>query len=72
MEFAFAPVVELYLIFMYVIVPVTLVLAGIAFATDVNPGSWPVLLLYLIPIGAVRAWFGSLDPQTNDFEISFS
>jgi hypothetical protein len=72
MEFAFAPVVELYLIFMYVIVPVTLVLAGIAFATDVNPDSWPVLLLYLIPIGAVRAWFGSLDPQTNDFEISFS
>jgi hypothetical protein len=72
MEFAFAPVIELYLMFMYVIAPVTLVLAGIALATDTNLDSWPVLLLYLIPIGAIRAWFGSLDPQTNDFEISFS
>jgi len=72
MEFAFAPVIELYLIFLYVIAPVTLVLAGIAFTTDINLDTWPVLLLYLIPIGAIRAWFGSLDPQTNDFEISFS
>jgi hypothetical protein len=72
MEFAFAPVVELYLIFVSVIAPVTLVLAGIAFATDTNLDSWPVLLLYLIPIGAIRAWVGSLDPQTDDLEISFS
>jgi len=72
MEFAFAPVVELYLIFVYVIAPVTLVLAGIAFATDTNLDSWAVLLLYLIPIGAIRAWMGSLDPQTDDLEISFS
>ncbi|SDY14870.1 DUF6498-containing protein [Halobellus clavatus] len=72
MEFAFTPVIELYLIFMYVIAPVTLALAGIAFTTDVNLDAWPVLLLYLIPIGAIRAWIGCLDPQTDDLEISFS
>jgi hypothetical protein len=27
---------------------------------------------YLVPMGAVRAWIGSLDPQPDDIEISIS
>ena len=72
MAFAFAPVVELYLMFVYVIAPVTVVLVGIAFAMDTDLDSPLVLLFYLIPMGAIRAWIGSLDPQTDDLEISFN
>lgn len=72
MEFAFAPVLELYLILMYVITPVTIVLAGIAFAMDTNLNSRAILLVYLVPIGVIRAWIGSLNPQTDDLEIGFN
>ncbi|MFD1569463.1 DUF6498-containing protein [Halorubrum laminariae] len=72
MEFAFAPVVELYLMLIYVIAPVTVVLAGVTFAMDTNLNSRAVWLVYLVPMGVIRAWIGSLDPQTDDLEISFS
>jgi hypothetical protein len=72
MAFAFAPVVELYLMFIYVIAPVTFVLVGIAFAMDTDLNSPLVLSFYLIPIGAIRAWIGGLDPQTDELEISFN
>jgi hypothetical protein len=72
MAFAFAPVVELYMMLIYVIAPVTFVLVGIAFAMDTELNSPLVLLFYLIPMGAIRAWIGSLDPQTDDLEISFN
>jgi hypothetical protein len=72
MAFVYAPLTELFLILVYVLAPVTLILAGIAFAIDSDLNSLPVLLLYLIPIGFVRAWIGSLDPQTDDFEVSFN
>jgi hypothetical protein len=71
LAFVYAPLTELYLIFVYVLVPVTLVLAGIAFVLDNDLSSSPVLLLYLVPIGFVRAWIESLEPQTDDFEVSF-
>lgn len=70
LEFAFVPVVELYLMLMYVVAPVTIVLAAIGFATDVDLSSRAWFLLYLVPMGAIRAWIGSLDPQTDDIEIS--
>lgn len=69
MEFAFAPVLELYLMLIYVIAPVTFVLAGIAFAAGTDLNSRAVLLVYLIPMGVIRAWIESLDPQTDDLEI---
>ena len=72
MAFVYAPLTELYLIFVYVLAPVTLVLAGIAFTIDSDLSSLPTLLVYLIPIGFIRAWIGSLDPQTDDFEVSFN
>jgi hypothetical protein len=72
MEFAFAPVVELYLMFMYVMAPITVVLVGISIAMDIEITSRLMLLLYLVPIGVIRAWIGSLDPQTDDFEISIT
>ena len=72
LEFAFVPVVELYLMLMYVVAPVTIVLAGIAFATDTDLNSRVWFLLYLLPMGAIRAWIGSLDPQTDDIEISIN
>jgi hypothetical protein len=72
MTFAFAPVVELYLIFVYVVAPVTVVLVGIAFAMDTDLDSPLILLTYLIPMGVIRAWIGSLDPQTDDLELSFN
>jgi hypothetical protein len=72
MAFVYAPLTELFLILVYVLAPITLVLAGIAFAIDSDLSSLPVLLLYLVPIGFIRAWIGSLDPQTDDFEVSFN
>lgn len=53
----------------YVVAPITVVFAGIAFAMDTNLNSRVWWLLYLVPMGAVRAWIGSLDPQTSDLEI---
>ncbi|WP_245810684.1 DUF6498-containing protein [Halorubrum halodurans] len=72
MAFVYAPLTELFLMLVYVLAPVTLILAGIAFTIDSDLSSLPVLLLYLTPIGFIRAWIGSLDPQTDDFEVSFS
>lgn len=72
LEFAFVPVVELYLLLFYVAAPITIVLAGIVFAIDPNLNSRAWWLLYLLPIGAIRAWIGSLDPNTDDIEISIN
>ncbi|WP_254763391.1 hypothetical protein [Natrinema marinum] len=72
LKFAFVPVVELYLMLFYVAAPITIVLAGIVFAIDTNLNSRAWLLLYLLPMGAIRAWIGSLDPQTDDLEISIN
>lgn len=71
-QFAFAPVVELLLMLLYVVAPVTVLVVGTAIAIDTNITSRLVLLFYLVPMGTVRAWIGSLDPQTDDLEISFS
>lgn len=71
-DFAFTPVVELYLVVLYVVAPVTVVVVSIAFATDTDLQSRLWWLLYLIPMGAIRAWIGSLDPRTDDIEISVS
>jgi hypothetical protein len=71
MQFAFAPVAELLLMLLYVFVPVTVVVVGTAIVMNVDVTSRLVLLLYLVPMGAIRAWIGSLDPQTDDLEISF-
>ena len=72
MDFAFTPVFELYLMLLYVVAPITVVLVSIALAMDTNLDSRAVWLLYLVPMGAVRAWIGSLDPQTDDIEISIN
>jgi len=72
MDFAFTPVVELYLMVLYVVAPITVVLASIALAMDTNLDSRAVWLLYLVPMGAIRAWMGSLDPQTDDIEVSIN
>jgi len=72
MDFAFTPVVELYLMVLYVVAPITVVLASIALAMDTNLDSRAVWLLYLVPMGAIRAWIGSLDPLTDDIEISIN
>ena len=72
LEFAFVPVVELYLMVFYVAAPITIVLAGIVFAIDTNLNSRAWLLLYLLPMGAIRAWIGSLDPNTDDIDLGFS
>ena len=72
MDFAFTPVVELYLMVLYVVAPITFVIGWSAIAMDIDLYSRAVWLLYLVPMGAVRAWIGSLDPRTDDIEISFS
>jgi hypothetical protein len=71
-QFAFAPVAELLLMILYVVVPVTFLVVGTAIAMNTEITSRLVLLLYLVPMGTIRAWIGSLDPQTDDLEISFS
>lgn len=72
MAFVCAPLTESFLMLVSVPAPLTLVLGGIAFTIDSDRSSLPVLLLYLVPIGFIRAWIGSLDPQTDDFEVSFN
>ena len=71
-QFAFAPVTELLFMILYVVVPVTFLVVGTAIVIDAEISSRLVLLLYLVPMGTIRAWIGSLDPQTDDLEISFS
>lgn len=71
-QFAFAPVAELLLMLLYVVVPITFLVVGTAIAMDTDITSRLVLLFYLVPMGTVRAWIGSLDPQTDDLEIRFS
>ncbi|WP_434522952.1 hypothetical protein [Halorubrum sp. AS12] len=65
MAFAFAPVFELFLMLVFVVVPVSFVIIG----TGTDLDSRAVWLLYLVPMGAIRAWIGSLDPQTDDFSV---
>ena len=72
LEFAFVPVVELYLMLLYVVAPVTVVVFTITFAADADLTSRAWWLLYLVPMGAIRAWMGSLDPQTDDLEIDIN
>lgn len=67
MTLAFAPVTELLLISLSVVVPVTFAIGAIAFAVDTDLNSQLVLLLYLVPIGAIRALMWSMDPQTDAF-----
>ena len=71
MQFAFAPAAELLLMLLYVVAPVTFVIVGAAIALNTDITSRLVLLVYLVPMGVVRAWIGSLDPQTDDLEIRF-
>lgn len=70
-HFAFAPVTELLFMLFYVVVPITFLVVGTAIVIDAEVTSRLVLLLYLVPMGMIRAWIGSLDPQTDDLEISF-
>lgn len=65
-DFAFIPVIELLLMLFVVAFPVTFVLLG----AGSDFGSLAVWLLYLVPMGAIRAWMGSLDPHTDDFSIN--
>ncbi|ELZ25899.1 hypothetical protein C476_00572 [Natrinema limicola JCM 13563] len=65
MAFAFAPILELFLMLVFVVAPVSFVIIG----TGTDLDSRAVWLLYLVPMGAIRAWIGSLDPQTDDFSI---
>ncbi|WP_324664486.1 DUF6498-containing protein [Haloarcula sediminis] len=65
LAFAFRPVFELFLMLVFVVAPVSFVIIG----TGTDLYSRAVWLLYLVPMGAIRAWIGSLDPQTDDFSI---
>ncbi|MFD1572480.1 DUF6498-containing protein [Halorubrum laminariae] len=65
LAFAFRPVFELFLILVFVVAPVSFVIIG----TGTDLDSRAVWLLYLVPMGAIRAWMGSLDPQTDDFSV---
>lgn len=64
-SFAFRPVFELFLMLVFVVAPVSFVIIG----TGTDLDSRAVWLLYLVPMGAIRAWMGSLDPQTDDFSV---
>jgi uncharacterized membrane protein len=71
-QLAFAPIAEVIVIFTFAFAPVTLVVVGGTIVTDADlPSRLVLLLVYLIPIGAIRAWMRSLDPQTDDLEIMF-
>ena len=50
---------------LYDMPPVSFVILG----TGTELDSRAVWLLYLVPMGAIRAWVGSLDPQTDDFSV---
>jgi len=63
--FAFRPVFELFLMLVFVVAPVSFVVIG----TGTDLDSRTVWLFYLIPMGAIRAWIGILDPQTDDFSV---
>lgn len=65
MAFAFRPVFELFLMLVFVVAPVSTVVIGAGADLD----SRTVWLFYLIPMGAIRTWIGSLDPQTDDFSV---
>lgn len=65
LAFAFRPVFELFLMLVFVVAPVSFVIIG----TGTDLDSRAVWLLYLVPMGAIRAWMGSLDPQTDDFSV---
>lgn len=72
-QFAFAPVSEVLFIIFYAFIPVTFVIVGGVMVTDIDfPPRTVLLLVYLVPIGAIRAWMRSLDPQTDDLELAFS
>lgn len=70
-QFAFAPVGEVLLVIFYAFIPVTFVIVGGTIVVDIDlPPRLVLLLVYLVPIGAIRAWIRSLDPQTDDIEIT--
>ena len=71
-QFAFAPVGEVLFVMFYAFIPVTFVIVGGVIVTDIDlPSRLVLLLVYLVPIGAIRAWMRSLDPQTDDLEMRF-
>ena len=71
-QFAFAPVGEVLFIMFYAFIPVTFVIVGGVIVADIDlPSRLVLLLVYLVPIGAIRAWMRSLDPQTDDLEMRF-
>lgn len=67
MSFAFAPVTELLLISICVVSPVTFAVVSIVFAVDTDLNSQFVLLLYLVPIGAIKACTESLESEKDIF-----
>ncbi|ELZ50480.1 hypothetical protein C464_02730 [Halorubrum coriense DSM 10284] len=71
-QFGFVPLSELFIISVYVIVPVTVIIVVIGIAFEISYEARITWLAYLIPMGAVRVWFSGLDPQTDDVEVSFS
>ena len=70
--FGLVPLIELFLLVVYVVVPVTigLVIVGVGFGVEFDTRS--ALVIYLVPMGAVRVWISGLDPQTDDIEFSVS
>ena len=71
-QFAFAPVGEVLFVIFYAFIPVTFVIVGGVVVADIDfPPRLISLLVYLVPIGAIRAWMRSLDPQTDDLEMKF-
>ena len=70
--FGLVPLTELFLLVVYVVVPVTvgLVIVGVGFGIEFDTRS--ALVIYLVPMGAVRVWISGLDPQTDDIEFSVS
>ena len=70
--FGLVPLIELFLLVVYVVVPVTigLVIVGVGFGVEFDTRG--ALVIYLVPMGAVRVWISGLDPQTDDIEFSVS
>ena len=71
-SFGLVPLTELFLLVVYVVVPVTvgLVIVGVGFGIEFDTRG--ASLIYLVPMGAIRVWISGLDPQTDDIEISVS
>lgn len=60
LKFGMIPLIELYLILMYVIPPVTVVVVGSVIALDIDVSRF-LLLAYLIPIAVIRVYIQGTD-----------